>query len=159
MRRSPWGSRRSIRLVRRGRSTLRAILDVNVLISALLSPSGSHGRLLLAWQEGRFELIVSPALVVELRRALAYPKLERLIAPADADAFVAWLSRSAVLARDAAAPPPIHAADPDDDYLLALAAEQRAELVSGDGHLLALAADYPISSPTDFLATILGPND
>ena len=43
---------------------------------------------------------------------------------------VAWLSRSAVLVRDAAAHPPIHAADPDDDYLLALAAEQRAELVS-----------------------------
>jgi putative PIN family toxin of toxin-antitoxin system len=138
---------------------LRAILDVNVLISALISPSGSPARLLLAWQEGRFELIVSPALLAELRRALAYPKLERLIAPADADAFVAWLSRSAVLARDAAAPPPIHAADPDDDYLLALASEQRAELVSGDGHLLALASDYPIQRPSDFLATILGAND
>jgi putative PIN family toxin of toxin-antitoxin system len=138
---------------------LRAILDVNVLVSALISPSGSPARLLLAWQEGRFELIVSPALLAELRRALAYPKLERLIAPADADAFVAWLSRSAVLTRDAADPPPIHAADPDDDYLLALAAEQRAELVSGDGHLLALAGDYPIQRPVDFLATILGSDD
>jgi len=159
MRRSPWASRRNIRLVRRGCSPLRAILDVNVLISALISPSGSPARLLLAWQEGRFELIVSPALLAELRRALAYPKLERLIAPADADAFVAWLSRSAVLARDAAAPPPVHAADPDDDYLLALAAEQRAELVSGDGHLLALASDYPIQGPADFLRTILGASD
>ncbi len=159
MRRSPWASRRSIRLVRRGRSPLRAILDVNVLISALISPSGGPARLLLAWQEGRFELIVSPALLAELRRALAYPKLERLIPPADADAFVAWLSRSAVLVRDAAAPSPIYAADPDDDYLLALAAEQRAQLVSGDGHLLALAGDYPIQGPADFLATGLGAKD
>ena len=159
MRRSPWASRRSIRRVRRGRSPLRAILDVNVLISALISPSGSPARLLLAWQEGRFELIVSPALLAELRRALAYPKLERLVPPADADAFVAWLSRSALLARDATDPPPIHAADPNDDYLLALAAEQRAELVSGDGHLLALVGDYPIAGPADFLATILGAKD
>jgi putative PIN family toxin of toxin-antitoxin system len=159
MRRSPWASRRSIRLVRRGRSPLRAILDVNVLISALISPSGSPARLLLAWQEGRFELIVSPALLAELRLALAYPKLERLVPPADADAFVAWLSRSALLARDATDPPPIHAADPNDDYLLALAAEQRAELVSGDGHLLALVGDYPIAGPADFLATILGAKD
>jgi putative PIN family toxin of toxin-antitoxin system len=159
MRRSPWASRRSIRLVRRGRSPLRAILDVNVLISALISPSGSPARLLLAWQEGRFELIVSPALLAELRRALAYPKLERLVPPADADAFVAWLSRSALLARDATDPPPIHAADPNDDCLLALAAEQRAELVSGDGHLLALVGDYPIAGPADFLATILGAKD
>ena len=159
MRLSPWASRRSTRLVRRGRSPLRAILDVNVLISALISPSGSPARLLLALQEGRFELIVSPALLAELRRALAYPKLERLIPSADADAFVAWLSRSAVLVRDAAASPPIHAADPDDDYLLALAAEQRAQLVSGDGHLLALAGDYPIQGPADFLATVLGAKD
>ena len=141
MRRSPWASRRSIRLVRRGRSPLRAILDVNVLISALISPSGSPARLLLAWQEGRFELIVSPALLAELRRALAYPKLERLVPPADADAFVAWLSRSALLARDATDPPPIHAADPNDDYLLAL------------------VGDYPIAGPADFLATILGAMD
>lgn len=138
---------------------MRAILDANVLISALISPSGSPARLLLAWQEGQFELIVSPALLAELRRALAYPKIERLIAPEDADAFVAWLSRSALLARDATLPPPIHAADPDDDYLLALAAEQRAQLVSGDGHLLALAGDYPIQKPADFLVSILGTND
>jgi predicted nucleic acid-binding protein len=72
---------------------------------------------------------------------------------------VAWLSRSAVLVRDAAAHPPIHAADPDDDYLLALAAEQRAELVSGDAHLLMLADAYPIQGPADFLATILAAND
>jgi predicted nucleic acid-binding protein len=72
---------------------------------------------------------------------------------------VAWLSRSALLARDATVPPPIRAADTDDDYLLALAAEQRAELVSGDGHLLALAGNYPIQAPADFLATIFGTHD
>ena len=82
-------ARRSIRLVRCGLSPLRVILEVSVLISALISPFGSPARLLLAWREGRFELIVSPALLAELRRALAYPKLERLITPADADAFVA----------------------------------------------------------------------
>jgi putative PIN family toxin of toxin-antitoxin system len=135
---------------------LRAVLDVNVLISALTAQSGSPARLLLAWQEGRFELIVSPALLAELRLALAYSKIERLIPPADADAFVAWLSRSALLARDATVPPPIHSTDPDDNYLLALAAEQRADLVSGDRHLLALAGDYPIHGPADYLATILG---
>ncbi len=49
----------------------------------------------------------------------------------------------------------LHPADPDDDYL---AADQRAELVSGDGHLLALAGEYPIAGPADFLAAILGTN-
>jgi putative PIN family toxin of toxin-antitoxin system len=133
---------------------LRAVLDANVLISALLSRTGAPARLLLAWQEGRFELIVSPGLLAELGRALAYPKLCRLIPASDAEAFVAWLSRSAVLARDPGGPPPIRSADPGDDYLLSLAADQRAVLVSGDGHLLALAGDFPIHTPAGFLSLV-----
>jgi uncharacterized protein len=44
----------------------RVVIDSNVLISARLSPRGAPGRLLAAWLAGRFELIVSPALLSEL---------------------------------------------------------------------------------------------
>ena len=135
---------------------MRAVLDVNVLISALLSRTGAPARLLLAWQEGRFELIVSPGLLAELTRALTYPKLRRLIPASDAEAFVAWLSRSALLARDPAGPAPIYRVDPGDDYLLSLAADQHAVLVSGDGHLLALAGDFPIQSAVAYLSAVTG---
>ena len=46
--------------------------------------------------------------------------------------------------------------DPDDDYLLILAADQRAALVSGDRHLLALAGQLPVQTPAEFLAVIVG---
>ena len=138
---------------------MRAVLDVNVLISALLSRTGTPARLLLAWQEGRFELIVPPALLAELGRALAYPKLRRLIPTSDAEAFVAWLSRSAVLARDPDGPAPIRCANPGDDYLISLAADQHAVLVSGDGHLLALAGDFPIQTPAAFLSKVIDATD
>jgi putative PIN family toxin of toxin-antitoxin system len=134
---------------------LRAVLDVNVLISALLSRTGTPVRLLLAWQEGRFELIVSAGLLAELGRALAYPKLQRLIPASDAEAFVAWLSRSALLARDPDGPAPIRCANPGDDYLISLAADQHAVLVSGDGHLLALAGESPIQTPGAFLSLVI----
>jgi putative PIN family toxin of toxin-antitoxin system len=133
---------------------LRAVLDVSVLISALLSRTGTPARLLLAWQEGRSELIVSPGLLAELGRALAYPKLRRLIPAGDAEAFVAWLSRSALLARDPDGPAPIHCVDPGDDYLISLAADQHAVLVSSDGHLLALAGDFPIQTPAVYLSLV-----
>jgi predicted nucleic acid-binding protein len=42
--------------------------------------------------------------------------------------------------------------DPDDDYVLALAERARAFVVTGDGHLLALANDFPIRSARDFQA-------
>jgi hypothetical protein len=133
---------------------VRAVLDANVLISAILSPRGNSARLLIAWRAGAFDLLVSPALLAELARALAYPKLVRLIPPADAEAFVAWIARSAVLAADPEGVPPIRSADPNDDYLLALAIAERAFLVSGDGHLTVLADRLPVRSPADFLASL-----
>jgi len=131
---------------------MRAVLDANVLISAALSPHGTPARLLLAWQAGAFEVIVSALLLAEVRRALAYPKLERLIASADADAYVAWLARSAELAVDPGGPPPVHSEDPGDDYVIALAASQRAVIVSGDRHLTSLAPGVPVRTPAEFLA-------
>ena len=133
---------------------MRAVLDANVLISAILSPRGTPARLLLAWRGGGFELVASPMLVAEVRRALAYPKLERLVSPADADAYIAWLGRSVEVAMDPAGPPPVRSHDPGDDYLIALAAAQRAVLVSGDVHLTSLAPGVPVRTPAEFLAEL-----
>ncbi len=135
---------------------MRAVLDANVLISAVLSPRGTPARLLVTWQAGAFELVVSPLLLTELRRALAYPKLAKLVSSADADAFVAWLGRAAQLAADPPAPPPVRSEDPADDYLIALAAAERAVLVSGDGHLTVLAGQIPVRTPAEFLAELEG---
>jgi putative PIN family toxin of toxin-antitoxin system len=133
---------------------VRAILDAHVLISAILSPRGSPARLLMAWQAGEFDLVVSPKLLEELHRALGYPKLVRLVPSADASAFVAWIARSAELVPDPQDAPLIRAADPGDDYLLALASTQRAVLVSGDAYLTSLASRLPIRTPADFLADL-----
>lgn len=133
---------------------MRAVLDANVVISALLSRNGSPAAVLRAWQEGRFELIVSPLLLAELERAFAYPKLRRRIPAEDAEAVIDWLRRTATAAPDPDAPPPMRSVDPGDDYLLALAAAENALLVSGDDHLLRLRAQLPIHSPSSFLALL-----
>ncbi len=133
---------------------VRAVLDPNVLISALLSATGAPAQVLRAWLGGRFELVVSPLLLAELDRALAYPKLRKRISPEDAKRFVELLQRSATVAQDPDAEPPRRSVDPGDDYLIALAAAERAALVSGDKHLLALEGDLPIFAPAAFLALV-----
>ena len=135
---------------------MRAVLDANVLISAVLSGRGAPAALLLAWQSGAFELIASPLLLAELRRALAYPKLARIIPAADASVYIDWLTRSARVAADPPGPPPIHSSAPADDYLIALAAAERAILVSGDGALTTLADRIPVRTPAAFLADLEG---
>ncbi len=56
----------------------------------------------------------------------------------------------AVLAADPAEPER-RSADAGDDYLIALAAQERAVLVSGDQHLLALGEELPIETARAFL--------
>ena len=49
------------------------VLDTNVLVSALLSPSGPPAAILRHWEAGEFDLFTSHPLVYELRPVLQYP--------------------------------------------------------------------------------------
>jgi putative PIN family toxin of toxin-antitoxin system len=129
---------------------LRAVLDPNVLISALLSPEGAPARVVVAWQQGRFELVVSDELLDELERALSYPKLRERITADEAAEMVAWLRRVARTAADVP-DPPARSANRNDDYLIALAESERAALVSGDGDVLALTRELPVFTASRFL--------
>jgi putative PIN family toxin of toxin-antitoxin system len=129
---------------------VRAVLDANVLIAALLSPSGAPAQLIGRWLGGDFDLVVSERLLNELERALVYPKLRRRISEDEAAELVALLRLAAVVAPDPRTSAD-RSADPGDDYLLALAQSERAVLVSGDQHLLDLADRLPIQTARSFL--------
>jgi len=131
----------------------RAVLDPGVLVSALITPTGTPAKLLTATRSGSFELIVSPLLLEELRLVLLREKFRRYVDLDVVDQYVELLGRDAAMAADPAEPPPIHCADPDDDYLIALAHSRSAALVSGDGHLLDLAGEIPVFTPSEFLAS------
>lgn len=129
---------------------MRAVLDPNILIAALLSRSEAPAQIVSRWLAGEFELVVSEALIAELERALADTKIRKRISEGEATAFVELLRRGARFASDPGAPAP-RSADPGDDYLMALAEAEHAVLVSGDGHLLALADELPIQTARAFL--------
>jgi len=61
---------------------VRAVLDPNVLVSALISPAGPPREIVGAWMQGRFDLVASPALLGELRDVLERPKFRRWLIPA-----------------------------------------------------------------------------
>lgn len=133
---------------------MRAVVDVNVLISGVLAAKGAPAEILRAGRDGQFELVVSELLLAELKRALAYPKLRKRIPAEKGDAFATWVRHHATLADDPASPPPISSRDPGDDYLLALAVSRRAYLVTGDQDLLVLSDDLPILTPAQFMAKL-----
>ena len=133
---------------------MRAVLDPNVLISALLSRSGSPARVLRAWLDGAFELVVSSQLLSELERALTYPKLRARVEPSEAIELIELLRRGALDARRSQRPADHQVRDRGDDYLIALAETTQAVIVSGDRHLLELAGQLPVFSPAEFLAEL-----
>ena len=133
---------------------VRAVLDVNVLISAALSAAGPPAQLLRSNRNGAFELITSEMLIAELVRSLGYPKLRKRIPAGKASAYVSWVRDHGTVAEDPSEPPPVRSPDPDDDYLLALAIASRSVLVTGDQHLLGLSEDLPIVTPAAFISQL-----
>ncbi|HET9198105.1 MAG TPA: putative toxin-antitoxin system toxin component, PIN family [Solirubrobacterales bacterium] len=133
----------------------RAILDPGVLVSALITPTGIPAKLLRTARQGAFDLLVSRLLLDELETVLRREKFRRYLDLADVSAGIRLLLDEGQLVPDPAGPPPVRCADPDDDYLIALAHQQEAALVSGDRHLLALAGKIPVFSPGEFLANQL----
>lgn len=130
----------------------RAVLDPGVLVSALITPTGTPAKLLLSARAGDYDLIVSPLLLDELGSVLQRKKFRRYVDLDGVTAYLDLLRRDAELAADPETPPPIRCTDPDDDYLIALAHSQNAALVSGDSDLLELADKIPVFSPAEFLA-------
>ena len=133
----------------------RAVLDTNVLVSALLSPGGPSAALLLELRAGAFELVASPTLLAELREVLGREKFRRYVTEAEAVAYVDPIGHAATILDD---PPPSArplSADPDDEYLVDLARAATADvLVSGDAHLLDLRDRLPVMTPAEFVARL-----
>ncbi|MGA9056499.1 MAG: putative toxin-antitoxin system toxin component, PIN family [Terriglobia bacterium] len=115
---------------------MRLILDTNVLLSAQLLPRGAPAKLLAAWEQKRFTLVISDELLAELREVLERPFFRARLRRSDAELFAATLHDLALCYPK---PPPSGAArDAKDSFLLALAASKAAFLVTGDKGLLAL---------------------
>lgn len=112
--------------------SLRLVLDPNILISAAVKPRGAAERALLAWEDGRMDLLVCPTLLDEVGNVLARGKFSNLISPDLGWRYATLLEQEAMLVADPKDPPP-QTPDPKDDYLPALGRAGAADyLASGD---------------------------
>lgn len=120
---------------------LRAVLDANVLASALIRPQGPPGRIVARLLEDQdFILVISDAILAELRRCLSYPRVRKYITATNNELDL-WVTALGLLADVVEGRIVVSAVsdDPDDNKYLAAALEGRAEIVvSGDTHLLDL---------------------
>lgn len=138
---------------------LRAVLDANVIISALIQPKGPSGRILTSLLErNSFELVVSPAILAEIRRSLSYPKVRRYVKASEKDIDLSIAAIELIAqAVDGKLRIDAVAGDPDDNKYIEAAVEGLAQfVVTGDKHLLSLKAYENISivDPRAFLGLL-----
>ncbi len=132
---------------------MRLIIDTNILVSALLAATSLPAQLVVLWRAGRFDLLTTAEQLNELMRVTRYPKIRERLAPAVAGRLVNDLRALAVTVDKL--PVVEVSTDPDDNYLLALAAAGAADfLVTGDKQDLLGIAIYEgtrIITVRDFL--------
>ncbi len=120
--------------------SVRAVLDTNVLISGLIAVKGIPRRILDAWLEGRYTLVISLYLIEELTFVLSYPRIAQRLSLSDEELAVilaALLTKAEVTPGKLRLPGVTR--DPKDDAVVACAKEGRADyIVSGDQDLLVL---------------------
>ena len=139
---------------------IRAVLDANVLVSALIRPQGPPGRIVLRLLKDRaFELVVSPSTLDELSRSLGYPRVRRYLRSTQQE-IDTWIESLAIVADvvEGGLRPHVVTEDPDDDIYIGAAIEGMAHyIVSGDRHLLDVAEieGIQIVTPREFIR-ILG---
>ncbi len=139
---------------------MRALLDANVLISAIIRPSGTPGLIIAALLErDAFELVLSPRIVTEVEAALKLRKIRKYLwEPDEALLWLADLAALADLAGDTDRAKGV-CRDPGDDAVLSAAMEGRADvIVTGDTDLLALEEHQGIAivTPRAFLDLFRG---
>lgn len=136
---------------------MNVVLDTNVVLSGLMF-GGVPGRILTAWSEGAYTLVVSPPILHEYRRVGEELAKGRVAVLETLDTLLALVTVHATLVN----PPPLDAPvseDPDDDKFLAAALAGHARLVvSGDKHLLRVSGwqGIEVCKPRTFLDRELG---
>ena len=136
------------------KSSIRAVLDTNVMVSALLFPDSPPGRVLDHITENG-SLLVSEATRSELIDVFIRPRFDRYLGEDDRLALLGPLHgtwEAVEITQTITA-----CRDPKDDKFLELAVSGRAtHIISGDRDLLALHPfrGIPVLSPRSFLSEV-----
>ena len=117
---------------------VRAVLDANVFVSAAIHPEGPPGRIIERFlRTDVFTLVLSDAIVDEVMRALAYPKVRRYVRRGlDAALWMEDLVLLADVVLDTVQVTGVSKDADDDKYLAAAIAGRASLVVTGDPHLL-----------------------
>lgn len=133
----------------------RIVPDVNVIISAIIAPSGPPGRIYEAWKRRDIQIITSPVIISKTLEVIQRPHIQNTFSLTQADIEnLKNLLEHRTLLTPHLLDLQILKQDPEDDTIIIAAVEGNADfIVSGDKHLKTLGSyqNIPILSPLEFV--------
>jgi len=136
---------------------VKVVLDTNVLLSGLMYPASTPGRIVAAWRGSAFDLVMTRAQLTEMARVLSYLKIARRLRweQEGVERFLKQIYLRSIMVELPEELGVTVPDDPDDLPILACLVVARAEcLVTGDSDLLALSERYPILTPAEFVGRL-----
>jgi uncharacterized protein len=122
---------------------IRAVLDTNVVLSALLFTTGRLAWIRQAWQHQQLQPLVCKETVTELLRVLAYPKF-KLTSQEQQDLLADFLPYADIVELPQPWPTLPICRDKKDQVFLVLAHAGNAEaLITGDRDILVMRDEFP----------------
>jgi hypothetical protein len=134
---------------------LVVVLDTNIIVSGTIQKAGHSAAILDAWRDGQFLLIVSEALLEEVRDVLhrSHIKKKYRLADEEIEKVLDDLRR---YSKEVPGKLEVHIIqeDPEDNFLISAALEEEADyIISGNPHLKNLKEykGIKIISPAEFV--------
>ena len=106
---------------------MKVVLDTNILISALISPSGTPNQIYSAWLAGSFTLITSERQLAEFKDVCSRPQIRKFIKSTEVGNFVNAIRKRAQILEGYESSDV--SSDPDDNYLFGMAFTAGAQFI------------------------------
>lgn len=113
---------------------MKVVLDTNVFVSGIFF-AGPPAKILTAWREGQFELVVSVEILQEYERVCQ--ELSAAAPGIDPTSFLKLIAVDATLIECPPLPVPVCTDSDDDKFLACALAAGSTIVISGDKQLLA----------------------
>lgn len=130
---------------------MKVVMDTNVLVSGIINPAGSPGKLIDYVVTGRLMLVVDDRILDEYGDVLRRPELQTYFSRADTEAILDYLEHHAE--RISCSHSVQGLPDPDDAPFLEVAQAAKVPLITGNAkHFpLSLRSGCRVLSPKTFI--------
>jgi putative PIN family toxin of toxin-antitoxin system len=138
---------------------IKAVIDTNLVASATIVSVGHSAQILDAWRTGKFQIIISPQIIEEMRRVLFYNRIRKrsFMTEDEVNILLDSLEHSSIQTKGELQLKVVDMDAADDKFIIAAIEGKASYVVSGDQHLKDIGEyqEIKIISPGEFLK-ILG---